>query len=76
MGQTQQLALLHDAQVWVLRFNERSFGLNGVLERALSGKYPALLILTGQARHKLLAQGYQLGRSDLLNMDDHIKALR
>ncbi len=28
------------------------------------------------ARHKLLAQGYQLGRGDLLNMDDHIKALR
>jgi hypothetical protein len=36
----------------------------------------ALWILTGQARHKLLAQGYQLGRGDLLNMDDHIKALR
>jgi hypothetical protein len=36
----------------------------------------ALWILRGHAKHKLLAQGYQLRRSDLLNMDDHIKALR
>ncbi len=36
----------------------------------------ALWILKGQARHKLLALEYQLRCSDLLNMNDHIKALR